>query len=102
MQSRYVLTALVEAVDTPYNLSFKNTENNTDIKDENLLATTLILLHLTSCDGQQILWNNKIPQSSQFCRPKKFQFVNETIDIILTEEQALENEINNFKHMRLY
>jgi len=81
-----------------YNQSFKNAEKNTNIDDENLLATTLIPLRLRLLNGSnEILWNNKMFQSPRFCRPKKLQYVHETKNVILIEKQALEDEIRNLQ-----
>lgn len=81
-----------------YNQSFRNVEKNMNIDDENLLATTLIPLRLRLLNrSNEILWNNKMSQSPRFCRPKKLQYVHETRDVILTEKQALEDEIRNLQ-----
>jgi len=85
-----------------YNQSFKNAEKNTNIDDENLLATTLIPLRLRLLNGSnEILWNNKMSQSPRFCRPKKLQYVHKTKNVILTEKQALEDEIRNLQTYKI-
>ncbi|KMQ87394.1 dna-mediated transposase [Lasius niger] len=67
-------------------------QNKENMSDESLFATTLIPLRLATSTGLT-LWNNRAPQSSRFCRPIKFEFVKESIDVILRQKQLTEDQI---------
>lgn len=67
-------------------------QNKENMSDESLFATTLIPLRLATSTGLT-LWNNRAPQSSRFCRPIKFEFVKESIDVILRQKQLIEDQI---------
>jgi len=54
--------------------------------DENIFATTLIPLRL-STSSNIILWNNRASQSARFCRPINIQYCTESKDIILNQKQ---------------
>lgn len=69
-----------------------DTENNEEISDSSLFATTCIPLRLTTSSGI-ILWNNATSQFEGFCRPISLTWVRETTDIILGPKQLIENQV---------
>jgi hypothetical protein len=70
-----------------YHQSFVNAGE--DSCDSNLFATTLIPLRLHSND--EIIWTNKYPQSVNFCRPIKLEYVKES----KSHTQKLKKEIDD-------
>lgn len=72
-----------------YQQKWRSKEN---MSDESLFATTVIPLRLATSTGL-ILWNNRAPQSSRFCRPIKLESVKESIDVILRQKQLIEDQI---------
>nr|XP_047125293.1 uncharacterized protein LOC124807453 isoform X2 [Hydra vulgaris] len=44
-------------------------------------------------DKKIILWRNSKPSSTLYCRPLRFKFVEETADLLHSEELTLKNEI---------
>lgn len=67
-----------------------------DVNDEELLATTLIPLRLTT-GSNEILWNNRASQSTRFCRPIRLQYVKESGRVIQMEKECIDNEIDHLK-----
>ena len=64
------------------------------LDDEHLFVTTLIPLQLSSQKGE-ILWYNRTPQSTRFCRPIKLQLIKESKEVILQNKIAFEEQIKN-------
>lgn len=70
------------------------------VSESSLLATTVIPLRLLDTSGT-ILWNNRTPQSTRFCRPLKLEFIKETKEVILKEESDLKEQINKLEKLRI-
>jgi hypothetical protein len=71
-----------------------------NINDENLFATTLIPLRL-STSSNIILWNNRASQSARFCRPINIQYCAESKDLILNQKQCIENQIDKLEALEI-
>lgn len=67
-----------------------------NIQDSDLLATVLIPLRLINKDNT-ILWTNRASQSARFCRPIKFQYVKESVEIIIREKKNIDEQIDNLR-----
>nr|XP_047130034.1 uncharacterized protein LOC124809977 [Hydra vulgaris] len=63
--------------------------------EESLFITCFVPLELSSIvnDKKIILWRNSKPSSTLYCRPLQFKFVEETADLLCSEELTLKNEI---------
>ncbi|XP_047125292.1 uncharacterized protein LOC124807453 isoform X1 [Hydra vulgaris] len=63
--------------------------------EESLFITCFVPLELSSIvnDKKIILWRNSKPSSTLYCRPLRFKFVEETADLLHSEELTLKNEI---------
>lgn len=72
----------------------------TPATDENLFATTLSPLRL-STDSGIILWYNRMSQSARFCRPIELEYVAECRDVILRQKQAIEDQIRNLRSFNI-
>jgi len=68
--------------------------------DENIFATTLIPLRL-STSSNIILWNNRASQSARFCRPINIQYCTESKNIILNQKQCIENQIDKLEALEI-
>lgn len=79
-----------------YKQKYESIPSDVQVDDQNLFATTLVPLRMTT-DNNIILWNNKCSQSERFCRPIKLQFAKETKDIILKQKSDIENQINKLQ-----
>lgn len=60
--------------------------------DSCLFATTVIPLRLLTSTGI-LIWNNRSPQSTRFCRPLKLEFTKETKEVIIKEADDLKEQI---------
>lgn len=72
-------------------------EEITSIKkpiDESIFISSFVPLKLMN--GTHVLWENSQPSSTKYCRPIKFQFVQESAELIRKEHTRIQNEINNF------
>ena len=61
--------------------------------DSNLFVITVVPLRLNSEDNN-ILWNNRTPQSVRFSRPLKVEYIKESTEHILKEKQDIDGQIN--------
>lgn len=69
--------------------------------DLNLFATTVTPLRLIYA-SKNVLWNNRTPQSIRFCRPLKLEFVKETKECILKENEFLKKTDIQFETLQNY
>lgn len=60
--------------------------------DNTVLVTCLVPLLLMN--GARIVWENKHPSSTKYCRPLKFEFVTENRENILKEHERVQAEID--------
>lgn len=82
-----------------YKQQYTNEHKDNNVSDENLFATTLIPLRLSTKNGL-IIWNNN-SQSKRFCRPIELRFIKESKDVILQQKEALENEIEQLQTLKI-
>ena len=45
-------------------------------------------------ERKQIVWQNSAPSSTRYCRPIKFLYIKETREVIVTEVQKIETQID--------
>lgn len=83
-----------------YKQQYKGEQKNENVSDENLFATTLIPLRLSTENGL-IIWNNNNSQSERFCRPIELRYIKKTKDVILQQKEALENEIEQLQTLKI-
>ena len=62
--------------------------------DSNLFVITVVPLRLNSEDNN-ILWNNRTPQSVRFSRALKVEYIKESTEHILKEKQDIDGQINS-------
>ena len=69
--------------------------------DTNLFVITVVPLRLNSEDNN-ILWNNRTPQSVRFSRPLKVEYIKESTEHILKEKQDIDGQINKQEPITIY
>ncbi|XP_071638500.1 uncharacterized protein [Temnothorax longispinosus] len=79
-----------------YKQRFKNSSDDNDFSDENIFATTLISLQLTTENGK-IVWYNHSSQSPRFCRLVKLHFIKESTEVILSQKAEIQKQIDELK-----
>lgn len=79
-----------------YKQRFKNNLDDNNFSDENIFATTLIPLQLTTKNGK-IIWYNHASQSPRFCRPVKLHFIKESTEVILSQKTEISKQIDELK-----
>ncbi|XP_053959181.1 uncharacterized protein LOC128869320 [Anastrepha ludens] len=67
-----------------------------DTLDQSLFVTSIIPIKLLDSLGR-VLWMNSKTQSVRFCRPLKIEFIKESKEHILAENNRLKGEIENLK-----
>lgn len=66
--------------------------------DSNLFMTSIVPLKITLVANQdEEIWVNPRPSSTRYCRPIRFQFLKETAELIRSEKERVQNEINNLR-----
>ena len=79
----------------------RNTGMDRDLSDEgSVFMSCYVPIQLFALDTRQkriVLWQNPKTSSTSYCRPVRFSFVKETIDILIKEEDFLMNAINNIQ-----
>jgi len=68
----------------------KFNSKNADVSDENLFTTLIPVLLLTA--NNSILGNNKVSQSSRFCRPIKLQYIKKSAEVIISQKRFITNK----------
>lgn len=74
--------------------------NSSCFTDSSLLATTVIPLRLVDASGRPI-WCNRSPQSTRFCRPLKLEFIKESKEVILKENNDLSKQIEELENLTI-
>lgn len=75
-----------------------------EYKDSDLFNTWIVPLQLqTISETKQplILWKNPHPSSVRYCRPVRLQFLKETQNVIKTEREYIEAQINRLDPFRI-
>ena len=84
-----------------YNQTFASEAFN----DTSLLMTSFVPLQLfytvPGKSDRHILWQNPRPSSVRFCRPLKLEFIKETSEVILQEEEYWSNAISKLLPSRV-
>ncbi|XP_011872388.1 PREDICTED: uncharacterized protein LOC105564550 [Vollenhovia emeryi] len=83
-----------------YKQQYKGEHKNENVSDENLFATTLIPLRLSTENGL-IIWNNNSSQSERFCRPIELRYIKESKNVILQQKEIFENEIKQLQTLKI-
>ncbi|XP_050498858.1 uncharacterized protein LOC126879708 [Diabrotica virgifera virgifera] len=70
-------------------------QESCDLVDSDLLLTSIVPLKLTTqqFESEEIVWLNPRSSSTRFCVPIKFEFIKETHDIIMRENNYVEEQI---------
>lgn len=75
---------------------YKQQFTDSGLGDGDIFLTSLVPLQLyyQKEDGEKIIvWQNPRPSSTRFCRPIRFQFKKETLELTLQEKIHVENQI---------
>lgn len=64
--------------------------------DESLFSICMVPLQIYSenKDCNSIIWQNPAPSSTRYCRPIKFLFAKETVELINTEVKKIKNQVS--------
>lgn len=75
---------------------YKQKFTDENCSDENLFSIAMVPLQLFYMVGErkQIVWQNSAPSSTRYCRPIKFLYIKETREVIVTEVQKIETQID--------
>lgn len=77
---------------------YKQTFEDNSRCDEFIFITSFVPIQLVS--DSEVLWTNETPGSTRYCRPIKFEFIRETMEISRNEYQRVENQIKNLIAMQ--
>lgn len=67
--------------------------------DKYMFLTSLVPLTLTERNNMSTMcWRNTEPSSTRFCRPLKFEFIQETAEVINSEVSRVNDEIKNLRN----
>lgn len=81
-----------------YKQKFKDEDSRCD---DYIFMTSFVPIQLVSeSEGSEVLWSNETPSSTRYCRPIKFEFIHETMEISKNEHQRVENRIKNLVAMQ--
>ncbi|KAH9632262.1 hypothetical protein HF086_002897 [Spodoptera exigua] len=76
--------------------AYKQRFENSEDTDEFLFVYSFVPLRLID-EGNNIIWQNPRPSSTIFCRPIKFIFVKETMEMTKIETNKVLEQINNLE-----
>lgn len=74
----------------PYN-------NHISVEFNHVICTSMVPLKLIDQVTQAVVWENKFPNSSRWCRPIRIQFGKESKELVLNETKRLKEQINNLE-----
>lgn len=83
---------------------YKQTLPSLDFDDSSLFVTSIVPLQLfarTTCGNKFIIWQNPRLSSPRFCRPIKFEFIKESVQLIQEIKYKFENEIENLENTKV-
>jgi len=73
---------------------YKQNASSENLSDSYLFLSSVVPLQLhLEKDSKTILWQNPRPSSPRICRPIRFQFKKETLEVANTEVQYFEGQI---------
>lgn len=81
---------------------YKQKFSNNDLEDKSLFVTSYVPLQLISKTDHKIIWKNRRPSSTRYCRPVRFQFKKETTKLAIEEEKYFKEKINLLKPTELF
>lgn len=67
-------------------------ENSSD-SDMSMFLINIVLLELIDEDNRHTIWVNSTPSSTNYCRPVKFEFIKENMELIQREVSAIQKKI---------
>lgn len=74
--------------------AYKQQSNAPDsYSQESVSSSWVVPLQLIDIETNEVLWENLSPSSPLNCRPVKLEWINETIDVLLEENQNFKQEI---------
>lgn len=78
---------------------YKQTVQNNDLDDSHLFVTSYVPLQLVTkpdeAHNTKIIWKNPRPSSTRYCRPIRFQFKKESVQVSIDEEKYFKEKIAN-------
>ncbi|XP_011858855.1 PREDICTED: uncharacterized protein LOC105556377, partial [Vollenhovia emeryi] len=83
---------------------YKQTLPSLNFDDSSLFVTSIVPLQLfvrTECRNKIIIWQNPRPSSPRFCRPIKFEFIKESVQLIQETKFKIENQIENLESTKV-
>lgn len=80
--------------------SNSNEENDSNISDSSLFATTCIPLRLITSTGI-VLWNNSTTQSVRFCRPISLKWLKETKETTLAQKKFIDDQFEELESFEI-
>ncbi|XP_060516945.1 uncharacterized protein LOC132696240 [Cylas formicarius] len=66
-------------------------------EDSSIFISSLVPIKLYNVKNDTIIWENKRPSSTRYCRPLRFTFVHETPEVIRKEKKLIDKEIENLQ-----
>lgn len=69
-----------------------------NILDNSIFMTSFVPIKLVN--GSNVIWMNKNPFSTRYCRPIKFEFVHENAEVSKKEYERMQSEIMNLTSKR--
>lgn len=76
---------------------YKQKFNDPTISDESIFTISMVPLEIRDPSTEAVYWSNPHPASTRYCRPLKLEFAKETMEKIVTEVRAIEEQINCLK-----
>lgn len=72
--------------------------------DESLFSISIVPIQLTMEENniRKIVWQNPSPASTRYCRPIKFVFAKETVNLITTEVDKIKSEIETLSPTKIF
>ena len=80
----------------------QKSESGDNIPDKDLFVATILLLQIRDSSSGEILFENKSPNSSKFCRPILIEFHNEDSEYVTSMFNELTDKINNLQETIIY
>lgn len=80
---------------------YKQLQTDFSRNEDSVFVSSLVPLRLHNKLTCKDLWVNPWPSSPWYCRPMKFEFVKETVEIVNQEISRVNNEIHNLKPFKI-
>ena len=84
---------------TRYHQNFSDGQST----DENLFSVSMVPIQIYNVrnNRKSVVWQNPAPSSTRYCRPIKFMFAKETVDVITSAVKEVEQQIENLIPTRI-